>query len=157
MYDELIKQMMACCKGVPCKDANCGFNPKSDLDCIEQLLIKAADAIEELLAEREENYADSWKMAFKVERDTHRWIPVTERLPEKDGKYLTVHTLNSIPPQPWIEVCWFAKDLYKVDKYDFHDKKKKSGFYQYDSEWGNFERTGISHWMPIPEPPEVET
>lgn len=82
-----------------------------------------------------------------------RWIPVTERLPDENGKYLTVFTLNTIPPRPVIEVSCYAKDLYKIDKYDFHDKKRKHGFYQYDSECGYFEMSDISHWMPIPEPP----
>ena len=59
MYDELIRQMMACCKGVPCEDANCGFNPKSDLDCIEQLLTRAADAIEELQKQLQEEKVDN--------------------------------------------------------------------------------------------------
>lgn len=85
-----------------------------------------------------------------------KWIPVTERLPEENGKYLTVFTVNTIPPRPVIEVSCYAKDLYKIDKYDFQDKKKKSGFYQYDSEWGYFEMSDISHWMPLPQPPESD-
>lgn len=78
MYDELIRQMMACCKGVPCEDANCGFNPKSDLDCIEQLLTRAADAIEEL---------SHIQIAPEKIIQT-MWIPVTERLPQKADTYL---------------------------------------------------------------------
>lgn len=25
-----------------------------------------------------------------------------------------------------------------------------------DSEYGDFEKTGITHWMPLPDPPEKE-
>jgi hypothetical protein len=88
-----------------------------------------------------------------LERD--RWIPCEERLPEQDGKYLTVRTLKVIPLQPWIEVCWFAKDLHRVDRYEF--QKKKPGFYQSDSEYGYYEVSEITHWMPLPEPPKEET
>ena len=107
-----------------------------------EMMKQAADAIEDL---------DNKLNLYRQGKISH-WIPVSERLPEEDGKYLTVHTLNTIPPQPWIEVCWFAKNLHKVDKYEF--PKKKAGFYQSDSEYGNYEVSGISHWMPLPEPPK---
>ena len=84
-----------------------------------------------------------------------RWIPISERLPKKNGRYLTIHLLMTTPPQPWIEVLWFAKNLYKEDKYDFADQKGNAGFYNYDSEYGHYVVDGISHWMPLPDPPEV--
>lgn len=137
MYDELIRQMKACCKGSPCEEVNCGFNSKSDLDCIEQLLTKAADAIEELLAERDEINADSWKRAYEVEHDEHRWIPVTERLPEVHENVLVIDKahdigIGSLEPL-WDGTVWVVP------------------FADVDDEF-----CMITHWMPLPEPPESE-
>lgn len=126
--------------------------------CVCGLMNRAADAIEELQKQLREEKVDNVNLTgwLAEEHAKHLWIPVTERLPEDNGKYLTVFTVNTIPPRPVIEVSCYAKDLYKIDKYDFQDKKKKSGFYQYDSEWGYFEMSDISHWMPLPQPPESE-
>ena len=113
MYDELIKRLRNDAK------AFTGF--------VNEDLLKAADAIEELLAEREESYADSWKMAFEIERDAHRWIPVTERLPEENGHYL-VHAVGNGYYSTYIAL-W-------------------NGRFR-----ANFEMP-ITHWMPLPEPPK---
>ena len=80
-----------------------------------------------------------------------KWIPVTERLPEEDGRYLVVKKIfnNSI----WQDVLEFAKDGRKVDKYDFH-REWKNVWYLYDSEWGHIITDNVTHWMPLPEPPK---
>ena len=84
------------------------------------------------------------------------WISVKDRLPETNGKYLCANyskTLNRY----FIEVLSFAKDLHKVDEFDFKEEKGKSGFYMYDSEWGYSHFRNVTHWMPLPEPPkEIE-
>ena len=147
MYDELIKQMMACCKGVPCKDANCGFNPKSDLDCIEQLLTKAADAIEDLekclaIALLEYQRANN-KLLITEEyaRQKNRWIPVTERLPEyMENVLVTDGVFSGMGWRDW---------------YDCHGTKPKEDCWIAPST--NVNELDITHWMPLPEPPEVET
>jgi hypothetical protein len=38
--------------------------------------------------------------------------------------------------------------LYKVDSYDFSDKKGVSGFYDYDSEWGYAEWEQVDFFIP---------
>lgn len=68
-----------------------------------------------------------------------KWIPVTERLPEKDGKYLVARkegTKHSISVRKFRKEvpCWYR------------------GY------CGHWERrtNAITHWMPLPEPPETE-
>ena len=82
-----------------------------------------------------------------------KWIPVTERLPDADGNYLVAKKIfnNSI----FQEVLRFAKDGRKVDKYDFH-REWKNVWYKYDSERGYLTIDGVTHWMPLPEPPKGE-
>ena len=104
----------------------------------KNLIAEAADAIEDL------------------QKQLPSWTSVTERLPDEDGRYLTLCPLIERPPILWTSICYFAKDLYSVSKYDFADRKDKSGFYHNDSEYGYYEASGITHWMPLPEPPKEE-
>lgn len=62
-----------------------------------------------------------------------RWIPVTERLPEKDGMYLV-----SISPQSRME------------------KRVDTDFYSHFGVWQIFGKF-VTAWMPLPEPYEKET
>ena len=76
------------------------------------------------------------------------WIPVEERLPEEDRKMYVVELTNGV-----IDVLGFAKDAYKLDRYDFveYKGKKKPIFYDFDSEYGYIEMDCVA-WMPLPEP-----
>ena len=58
------------------------------------------------------------------------WIPVSERLPEEDGEY-------------WV---WFDDDFTGIKISGYCDYSKQNG-------WDNTER--VTHWMPLPEPPEA--
>ena len=77
------------------------------------------------------------------------WIPVSERLPEDDGKYLVTNRSN------FIEILKFAKDLHKVDKDDFPESK--SGWYTYDSEYGYYEDDEVLAWIELSEPYRAES
>ena len=61
-----------------------------------------------------------------------KWIPVTERLPEKGDKYLCI-----------VKSCLFRGATYQTilgyDKGGFHD--------------GCICMEDVTHWMPLPEPP----
>ena len=81
-----------------------------------------------------------------------KWIPVSERLPEEDGRYLVFERGYLIPS---IRVLSFARDGRKVDKYDFH-RGWKNVWYRYDSEWGHLTTDDVTHWMPLPEAPKGE-
>ena len=49
-------------------------------------------------------------------------------------------------------ILGFVKDLYKYNKYEFWKYKgqKKSGWYDYDTEWGTYEVHGVTAWMELP-------
>ena len=81
------------------------------------------------------------------------WTFCDDKLPDKPGKYLTYRYNN---PYGFYNVTGFADDLYKIDEYDFCDRKGKSGWYLYDSEYGYFELE-VDAWMKLPEPPERRT
>ena len=67
-------------------------------------------------------------MAISALREQPRWISVEERLPEEDGFYLV-----------------YGPFIYRDTKW--YDRKN---FSQY------FWKHDVTHWMPLPEPPEVE-
>ena len=81
-----------------------------------------------------------------------KWIPVTERLPDKDGRFLACRLIFN---NPWVDVLSFAKDGRKVDEYDFADQWN-TVWYFYDSEYGFIVCNSVTHWMPLPEPPDKE-
>lgn len=80
------------------------------------------------------------------------WIPVTERLPEKDGEYLALAKIGKLNLP--IILC-FAKDGRKIDEHDFEDMWENV-WYEYDCEWGFVTKDFTTHWMPLPIPPETE-
>lgn len=79
------------------------------------------------------------------------WVSVKERLPNKNGKYLCYSEYG------FMDILNFSKNLYDVDRYQFPRNKYKGacGWYTSDSEYGCYEVTKITHWMPLPEPPKV--
>ena len=79
--------------------------------------------------------------------ESPKWIPVTERLPKKDGDYLCYKESGLY------EVFGFAKDGRKKHKYDFF-RDWKNVWYFYSSEWGYITTDSVTHWMPLPEPPK---
>ena len=84
-------------------------------------------------------YIERLEVALKYEQvartvlleDMLKWISVKERLPEKSGKYI---------------VCTRKKAVYCTAFRFFHGK----GYFATDT------NTHITHWMPLPEPPEEE-
>ena len=55
----------------------------------------------------------------------------------------------------YARIVRFANHLEEVDELDFKGCKH-DGFYTYDSEYGYYEVTDITHWMPIPPAPKEE-
>lgn len=79
-----------------------------------------------------------------------KWISVKDRLPDKNGQYLV---RRKICVTVTFDVIGFAKDARKIDKHDFR-KNWKDVWYYYDSEYGFLTSDNVTHWMPLPEPPE---
>lgn len=90
------------------------------------LLGEAADAIEEL---QENNAALNGTVSNLIEQIAElskpRWIPVAERLPSEDG-FTLIFTAHG-----HVGVCYFTNGW-----------------------WGGYGEDGVTHWMPLTEPPK---
>lgn len=126
MYDELIKRL---------RETSVDFG---ESDHVSVMMIEAADAIEELVEERDmyiKAMADEHNRAARLAWE-HRWIPVTERLPDygevvqiTDGIEVGHGYLEGVNTTVGIALLWH------------------SPFCDIDEEH-------ITHWMPLPEPPK---
>ena len=111
----------------------------------------AADVDKEELIKALQYDRNQYEQGYMDGKLENKWISVNDRLPDENGRYLCYCGESFIKTT---DIYSFAKNLKKVDKYDFRDKK--AGWYSYDSEWGYFERSGVTHWMPLPEPPKED-
>ena len=92
------------------------------------------------------DYATAVPAADVVERP--RWIPVTERLPEENGRYLVryvrdidleggVHS-DEVRTMRFVDAQWRFPFICNPDVRKFVTREK------------------VTHWMPLPEPPKEE-
>jgi hypothetical protein len=88
-------------------------------------------------------------IALLRERGT-KWINVNEKLPDENGKYLVNYVAFNFQS---MKVMQFAKDLHSVDDYNFRNEHRP-GWDEFDDETGYFERTNVTHWMPLPNAPQ---
>ena len=97
---------------------------------------------------------DATETAYKngYEDGKPKWIPVSERLPKNNGRYLVLKRFLGIQR---CDVTSFAIDGRKVCKYDFQ-REWKNVWYEYTSECGYITIDSVTHWMPLPEPPKGE-
>lgn len=132
-YDGLIKRLQ-----------NAAMWADKGLVIPPSLVLQAADAIDDLQGQLSV-FLEGTKVRFVKNDDgteeirfENQWIPVTERLPEKDGTFITAYSKGGVSQN------WYMT---------FHNGGGK--WYQ------NSEDTGkVTHWMPLPscpQPPEEET
>lgn len=77
----------------------------------------------------------------------NQWISVEERLPDKEGKYL-VTIYDRITPT----VLYFYKRYPYCNRGIRTDRPVWCDYDNYG--YGDFEEKSVTHWMPLPEPPE---
>lgn len=133
---EIVRALRCCAEpGRECEE-DCPMNEISREPCREVLAPAAADLIEKL-TDRCARYAEE----IAVAQERTRWIPVTERLPEVSNSWGVSDIVLCIisdpsgytPPNPGL--CVYLED----GRWTCH---------------GQIVR--VTHWMPLPEPPEVE-
>ena len=73
------------------------------------------------------------------------WIPCSERLPETDGQYLVANKATG-----WIGVYNFSR----VKNFPYFGPQGNA-WWRLDDDWYP-QSCNVTHWMPLPEPPEEE-
>ena len=124
----------SCCTNCPSGDRVTEYTAT---ECLCDLMQKAANAIEELQTQLKSQKCNrDSENAIRLEEKqatSDGWIPVTERLPEKPGRYLICEELGRAMIAGWDTSRWFGGHSY--------------------SEFTVYKAT---HWMPLPEPPKGE-
>ena len=69
-----------------------------------------------------------------------KWIPVTERLPEKMCQCVCRYVFASNADFPFFQVLWYFAN-------------SENPHFQHEGSMG----MTVTHWMPLPEPPKEET
>lgn len=94
-------------------------------------------------------------------RDAMKWISVKERLPEY-GRNVLAFVKNKNPEGRYNKDGIYVAQLEdKIPQPDPQGKRNFWGLPGYDNEWtvwswSYFSEPEVTHWMPLPDPPEVE-
>ena len=152
----------------PCKQEPCGdtISRQAAIDALWKALYEYEDKKEKQFQESDELDVSEWMVhrifvqdMSDIDRQTilnlpstqPEWIPVDKELPEDRTKCLVTQKFGRVRQ---VSKATYACDLYKVNQYDFCDKKNTAGFYYFDDEYGYVEALGVTAWMPEPEPYE---
>ena len=125
MYEELLKVLRTCSKRDSCfwLGDTCPYMGNRLCD---DKAGKAADAIEDL---------DNRLNLHRQGKIGH-WIPVTERLPERNGFYLCLYK-HKHPGGVAMDEGLSIVQMYK-------------------GKWNLNDIYAVTHWMPLPEPPKAD-
>ena len=115
---EIVQALRYCKFGVSCENCPAVGNE----DCFDEVNTAAADLIERLTAEN------------AALREKPRWIPVAERLPERDVQVLGWYKDNPFSQYRPGVVAWNGNGLVLVYAHRYV--------------------TNVTHWMPLPDAPE---
>lgn len=130
MYDELVKRMRE-----PCQYENCVLCQQA-ADAIEERDKYALSLQHEMMAEAESHIALVERLNKQIEElSKSRWIPVTEQLPIRGDRVICfgdngINIVDFVCGDKWCALPWFYLD--------------------------GEQETGVTHWMPLPEPPKEE-
>ena len=98
--------------------------------------LKEANPMTDVLNQR----LDAIDVAQEALRERPRWISVEERLPEESGRYIVLRKSGDCLD------CCYEKER---DSWGVLIDMGEAG-----ALWVAY--NGVTHWMPLPEPPEVE-
>ena len=98
--------------------------------------------VEDYLADTEFllNRINDLSAQLEKAKAAYQWIPVTERLPEKDTQCVCTDGTKY-----WCKVLHFRKSFVGED-----GTREKNQFWDSDRDWGYFTHPSVTHWMPLP-------
>lgn len=145
MYDELVKRLRKETVYLPEK-----FSKNAEL---LDALMKAADAIEELQADKAALNGTVTNLLEQIkELGKSRWIPVTERFPDtmKDKSVYSGWSAEIAPSDDVL--CYLGSEKRQTVAWYSHTYKEwttvdENIVYKYGE---------VTHWMPLPQPPKEE-
>lgn len=143
-YSELLKALRDDNACLAIKTAHEAANAIEQLENYYQLYMEIADKNE--------------KTARKLLDGYPKWIPVAQ--PPQPGRYLVLKStyLAKGVCDYYHSMATYTDNLNKANKWEFPGKEyKRPGWYNYDSEYGDYEVMDVKYWMPLPEPPKEET
>lgn len=90
-----------------------------------------------------------------ITQPSGEWISVGDRLPDKPGHYLVCTSIN----------YWHGGCMDKNEEHKYHDSGTPIGYdgttmsvldcyYDITGDWNRVCNKHVTHWMPLPEPPE---
>ena len=137
--EELVDTMRQCGNiALGCGECQFKIYRGHDAGCIRSLMTAAADRLEEYV-DRCVRFSEE----IMVLRERGRWIPVEERLPERDD---------------CVAVCVSGKPQTNIILQNAVELATFSGKEGWILEfWPEWESADVTHWMPLPPAPEEET
>lgn len=135
MYDELVKKLRG----------EYGYDTRKEI----RVMRAAADAIEDLIELSRRQEVELVELTGEL-ASKHRWIPVTERLPEEMDRSCGGWSAEIRPSDDVL--VWLSSE-----------KIQSVAWYSHTyNEWTTVDENTVyyfgevTHWMPLPEPPKEE-